>query len=102
MHIARCRAVFVGPAACRKAKTETEPGLVDALDELVQSAIRGDPEAALRWVSQSQRCLVRALAERGFTASQKLVGRLLRTLALAFRATRRRVRGPRILIATPI
>ena len=66
------------PGGGRKPKTDTEPGLLETLEDLVQSAIRGDPEAALLWVSKSQRHLARALAERGFTASQKLVGRLLR------------------------
>ena len=41
-----------------------------------RSAIRGDPEAALLWVSKSQRHLAAALSEQGFTASQKLVGAL--------------------------
>jgi hypothetical protein len=53
---------------------------------LVQSAIRGEPEAALLWVSRSQRFLARALAERGFSASQKLVGRLLRRLGFSLQA----------------
>src|SRR4051794_40774659 len=74
------------PGGGRKPKTETEPGLLEALSELVQSAIRGDPEAALLWVSRSQRYLARALAERGFTASQKLVGRLLRQLGFSLQA----------------
>jgi hypothetical protein len=74
------------PGGGRKPKTETEPGLLEALGELVQSAIRGDPEAALLWVSRSQRYLARALAERGFTASQKLVGRLLRRLGFSLQA----------------
>ncbi len=74
------------PGGGRKPKTETEPGLLDALSELVQSAIRGDPEAALLWVSRSQRHLVRALAERGFTAGQKLVGRLLKRLGFSLQA----------------
>jgi len=56
------------------ARSTIEPGLLEALAELVQSATRGDPEAALLWVSRSQRCLARALAERGFSASQKLIG----------------------------
>ena len=60
-----------------KPAIETQPGLLEALNELVQSSIRGDPEAALLWVSKSQRHLSAALAERGFTAGQKLVGRLL-------------------------
>ncbi len=70
----------------RRPKTITEPGLLEALAELVQSATRGDAEAALLWVSRSQRCLARALAERGFSASQKLVGRLLRRLGFSLQA----------------
>jgi hypothetical protein len=56
------------------------------MEQLVQSAIRGAPEAALLWVSRSQRHLVQALAELGFTASQKLVGRLLRRLGFSLHA----------------
>jgi len=67
-------------------KPETERGLLAALEDLVQSAIRGDPEAALLWVSRSQRYLARALAERGFSVSQKLVGRLLRRLGFSLQA----------------
>jgi hypothetical protein len=76
-----------------KAKIETEPGLLEALEDLVQSAIRGDPEAALRWVSRSQRRLVRALAERGFTASQKLVGLLLRRLGFSLQGNKKTREG---------
>ncbi len=76
------------PGGGRKSKAETEPGLLAALEELVQSATRGDPEAALLWVSRSQRHLAGALAERGFMVSQKLVGRLAcASLASAFRPT---------------
>jgi hypothetical protein len=81
------------PGGGGKAKIETEPGLLDALEELVQSAIHGDPEAALRWVSRSQRRLVRALAERGFTASQKLVGRLLQRLGFSLQGNRKTREG---------
>jgi hypothetical protein len=66
---------------------------LEALSDLVQSAIRGDPEAALLWVSKSQRHLARALAERGFTASQKLVGRLLRRLGFSLQANRKTREG---------
>jgi DDE family transposase len=69
-----------------KAATQTQPGLLDALRDLVESSIRGDPEAALLWVSKSQRILSAALAERGFTAGQKLVGRLLRRLGFSLQA----------------
>jgi hypothetical protein len=69
-----------------KPASETQPGIVAALNELVQSSIRGDPEAALLWVSKSQRHLSAALAEQGFTAGQKLVGRLLRRLGFSLQA----------------
>jgi hypothetical protein len=81
------------PGGGRRPKTETEPGLLAALEELVQSATRGDPEAALLWVSRSQRHLAGALAERGFTASQKLVGRLLRKLGFSLQANSKTLEG---------
>jgi transposase len=77
------------PGGGRKQKVDTEPGLLDALSKLVESAIRGDPEAPLLWVSKSQRHLAAALAEQGFTASQKLVGRLLRRLGFSLQANRK-------------
>jgi hypothetical protein len=74
------------PGAGRKPATELQPGLLDALQDLVSSAIRGDPEAALLWVSKSQRHLAAALGERGFEVSHKLVGRLLNTLGFSLQA----------------
>ena len=74
------------PGGGGKPATETQPGLLDTLKDLVQSAIRGDPEAPLLWVSRSQRHLSAALAERGFTAGQKLVGRLLKRLEFSLQA----------------
>jgi hypothetical protein len=69
-----------------KPATETQPGLLEALNDLVQSAIRGDLEAALLWVSKSQRHLSAALADLGFIAGQKLVGRLLKRLGFSLQA----------------
>jgi transposase len=77
----------------RKAAVDRQAGLLEALSEIVQSAIRGDPEAALLWVSKSQRHLAGALAERGFVASHKLVGRLLRRLGFTLQANRKTREG---------
>ena len=74
------------PGGGAKPATETQPQLLETLKELVQSSIRGDPEAPLLWVSRSQRHLSAALAERGFTAGQKLVGRLLKRLDFSLQA----------------
>jgi len=48
--------------------------------------LRGDPEAALLWVSKSQRRLSAALAELGFVTGQKLIGRLLKRLGFSLQA----------------
>jgi hypothetical protein len=62
----------------RKAAVVKQPGLIEVLTELIQSALRGDPEAALLWVSKSQEHLSKALAEKGYNVGRKVVGRLLR------------------------
>ena len=77
----------------RKAAIDRQAGLLEALAEMVQSAIRGDPAAALLWVSKSQRHLAGALVERGFVASHKLVGRLLRHLGFSLQANRKTREG---------
>lgn len=74
------------PGGGNKPAIETQPGILKALNDLVEPSIRGDPEAPLRWVSKSQRHLSAALAERGFVAGQKLVGRLLKRLGFSLQA----------------
>src|SRR5580700_8038702 len=81
------------PGAGRKPATEKQPDLLDELQELVASAIRGDPEAALLWVSKSQRHIADALGERGFEVSHKLVGRLLVKLGFSLQANRKTREG---------
>lgn len=76
-----------------KSAIKAQPGRLDALNELVQSSIRGDPEAALLWVSKSQRRLSAVLAERGIIAGQKLVGRLLRRLGFSLQANSKTYKG---------
>ena len=41
----------------QKPAIETQPGILDALNEPVEPSIRGDPEAALRWVSRTSASL---------------------------------------------
>src|SRR3954471_20862291 len=68
------------PGAGRKSAVAHQPGLPAALEGVIEAAIRGDPCSPLRWVSRSQRQLVKALADLGFTASQRVVANLLREL----------------------
>ena len=65
------------PGAGRKSAVARQPGLPAALETLIEGAIRGDPMSPLRWVSRSQRHLVKELTAQGFKVSQRVVGKLL-------------------------
>jgi DDE family transposase len=63
--------------AGRKQLTETDPGLLDALDALVEPETRGDPMTRLRWTTKSTRNLAAELTDQGHAISHHSVGRLL-------------------------
>jgi transposase len=77
----------------RKKATEKQPGLLKALQEIIESAIRGDPETDLLWVSMSQRHLVKALQARGFKVAQRTVGSLLKDLGYSLQANAKTKEG---------
>ncbi len=81
------------PGAGRKPEEDRQPGLLAALERLIEGAIRGDPEAPLRWVSRSQRRLAEALRGEGFEVSQKVVGSLLNKLNYSCQANRKTREG---------
>jgi transposase len=70
----------------RKPVTETDPGLVAALEALVDPATRGDPESPLRWTSKSTRQLADALAAGDHRVSHTTVGALLRARGYSLQA----------------
>ena len=61
----------------RKPLIETDPGLLDALDSLVEPETRGDPMTRLRWTTKSTRNLADELGRQGHRISHHSVGRLL-------------------------
>jgi hypothetical protein len=77
----------------RKRAVEGQPGLMAALEGLIEGAIRGDPQSPLRWVSRSQRNIAAVLGQQGFEASHKLVGVLLRQLDYSCQANRKTREG---------
>ena len=77
----------------RKRAVEGQPGLLAALEGLIEGAIRGDPQSPLRWVSRSQRNIAAVLGQQGFEVSQKLVGVLLRQLDYSCQANRKTREG---------
>jgi transposase len=77
----------------RKRKTESDPGLLPALEALVDPATRGDPDSPLRWTSKSTRTLARELRKQGHPVGERTVGRLLRTLGYSLQGNRKTKEG---------
>ena len=61
-----------------KRRRDTDPGLLAALDRLVEPDTRGDPQSPLRWTCKSTRELAQALTGQGHPVSDDTVGRLLK------------------------
>ena len=61
----------------RKPLTDSDSGLVDALDGLVDPESRGDPMSRLRWTTRSTRTLARELTDMGHKVSHHTVAALL-------------------------
>jgi hypothetical protein len=61
-----------------KRRRDTDPGLLQALDRLVDPDTRGDPEGPLRWTCKSTRELAEALTAQRHLVSDDTVGRLLK------------------------
>ena len=47
---------------------ESQPGLVEALDQLIDPETRGDPMCPLRWTTKSTRVLADELTAQGYPA----------------------------------
>ena len=74
------------PGGGRKPLTATDPGLLAALEALVDPATRGDPMSALRWTSKSTRTLAVELTAQGHRVSSSTVGQLLRRAGYSLQA----------------
>ena len=65
------------PGAGEKPAIDKQPGLLEALDELVWPETRGTPMSPLRWTLTSTYELARQLTAQGYKVSAELVRRLL-------------------------
>jgi len=81
------------PGGGRKSATQKDPGLLPALDALVEPATRGDPMSPLRWTSKSTQKLADALVEQGHPVSPDTVARLLKAENYSLQATRKSFEG---------
>jgi hypothetical protein len=72
---------------------ERDPGLLQALDRLVDPDTRGDPQSPLRWTCKSTRELAEALTAAGHPVSDDTVGRLLREQGYRLQRTVKTLEG---------
>ena len=76
-----------------KPAIDKQPGLAEALDELVHPSTRGTPMSALRWTLKSTYELARDLRARGFRVSAELVRRLLHQMGYSLQAPAKQNEG---------
>ncbi len=74
------------PGGGRKSLRETNPGLLDDLNALVEPDARGDPMSPLRWTCKSLRRLADELGKLGHKISHTVVGELLKKQRFSLQA----------------
>ena len=72
---------------------QSQPGLKDALEGLVDPLTRGDPTSPLRWTCKSRAKLAAALSKAGWKVSSTTVGRLLNEMGYRLQSVRKSTEG---------
>jgi transposase len=81
------------PGAGRKTRESEQPSLIMALEKLVDSGTRGDPESPLKWTIKSTRAITRQLRRQNFSVGSTKVGELLKTRGYSLQANRKTIEG---------
>jgi transposase len=81
------------PGGGDKPLKDKQPGLLEALDELVHPETRGNPMSLLRWTSKSSTKLANELVRLGFEVSSRTVLRLLHDLGYSLQANAKVTEG---------
>ena len=81
------------PGAGRKRVTVSDPGVLRALDGLIEPDVRGDPESPLRWVCTSTRTLAARLAQQQHRLSHVTVAELLHAQGYSLQSNRKTEEG---------
>ena len=77
----------------RKCLTESDPGLLKALEALVEPVSRGDPQSALRWTCKSTARLAEELTRQAHPIGAWTVGVLLRAAGYSLQSNRKTKEG---------
>jgi len=83
------------PGGGRPPLTSTDPGLLAALEALVEPVTRGDPQSPLRWTCKSTRRLAEELTRRAHPVGPRTVAALLRAAGYSLQANRKTREGSR-------
>lgn len=86
---ARVRSAGAG----RRPLTQSDPGLLDALEQLIQPATRGDPMSPLRWTCKSTEKLAEELTRQNHPISDRTVAMLLKQQGYSLQANRKTREG---------
>jgi len=81
------------PGAGRPPIHQTQPGIREALERLVDPVTRGDPMSPLRWTCKSKAKLAAAMVKLGWTVSVTMVGHLLHDLGYSLKSVRKTTEG---------
>jgi hypothetical protein len=81
------------PGGGRKPLTQTDPGLQQALDALVDPATRGHPESPLRWTCKSTDKLAEELRRRNHPVTDRTVATLLKRSGYSLQSNRKTKEG---------
>jgi hypothetical protein len=81
------------PGGGRRPLTETDPGLLAALEALIEPATRGDPESPLRWTCKSTRRLAHELTRQKHPVGERTVAELLQRAGYSLQANRKTREG---------
>jgi transposase len=72
---------------------DKQPGLLEALDELVHPETRGNPMSYMRWTSKSTGNLATELVRQGYKITDDTVGRILRSIGYSLQAPSKQKEG---------
>src|SRR5438270_11332116 len=81
------------PGGGRRPLTQTDSGLMAALESLLEPVTRGDPESPLRWTCKSTRRLAEELTRKNHRVGSRTVAVLLHEAGYSLQANRKTREG---------